>query len=169
MSRFILLKWRRAFTLVELLVVIAIIGILIALLLPAVQKVREAANRITCANNLHQLALAMHSYQDAYDALPPAFDEDLARTDGSHNLFYGPFVRVLPFLEQADTYKNFSFLYYDGIFPEGTPTVLWPHVSGGMNYYSHTAVRNPFNRPPNATNKTVFIPPPDPLSCPNPS
>jgi prepilin-type N-terminal cleavage/methylation domain-containing protein len=169
MSRFILLKWRRAFTLVELLVVIAIIGILIALLLPAVQKVREAANRITCANNLHQMALAMHSYQDAYDALPPAYDEDLARTDGSHNLFYGPFVRILPFLEQEQTYKNFSFLYYEAAFPEGMPGYTWPSVSGGMSYKSHCATRNPFNRPCNATNTGVFIPPPPQLSCPNPS
>ncbi len=169
MSRFILLKWRRAFTLVELLVVIAIIGILIALLLPAVQKVREAANRITCANNLHQMALAMHSYQDAYDALPPSYDEDLARTDGSHNLFYGPFVRILPFLEQEQTYKNFCFLYYDGTFPQGTAAITWPNVKGGMTWKSHTAIRNPFNRPPNATNTAVFIPQPDPLQCPNPS
>jgi prepilin-type N-terminal cleavage/methylation domain-containing protein/prepilin-type processing-associated H-X9-DG protein len=169
MSRFILLKWRRAFTLVELLVVIAIIGILIALLLPAVQKVREAANRITCANNLHQMALAMHSYQDAYDALPPSYDEDLSRTDGSHNLFYGPFVRVLPFLEQEATYKNFSFLYYDTGHPQGTAGITWPRVPSGMTYASHTGIRNPFNRPPNATTAGVFIPPPDQCACPNPS
>jgi prepilin-type N-terminal cleavage/methylation domain-containing protein/prepilin-type processing-associated H-X9-DG protein len=160
MLRFNLLRWRRGFTLVELLVVIAIIGILIALLLPAVQKVREAANRITCANNLHQIALAAHSYQDAYDGLPPNYADDPNRTDRGHDLCYGPVLRLLPFMELSNVYNNFSFLYYDSTFPNS-------FAPGSFTYKSHAWHRNPFNRP--TLQSTGFVPPPNPLSCPNPT
>lgn len=159
--------FRDSFTMVELLVVIAIGAVAAALLLAAVQKAREAANRTNCANNLRQLAVAMHLYQDAYNGLPPNYHEDNTREDGSHNLFYGPILRVMPFLGLGNAYNNFSFLYYDSTFPQGTTGVSWPVVAGGMDWEQHTWPHNPFNRPP--LQSVGFVPPADPLNCPNPS
>ncbi len=102
---------RRAFTLIELLVVIAIIGILIGLLLPAVQKVREAAARSASVNNLKQIGLAAHSHNDAYgdrlpDALTPVNPAHLATPANPWNRATGPFYRLLPYLEQSAVHAN---------------------------------------------------------------
>jgi prepilin-type N-terminal cleavage/methylation domain-containing protein/prepilin-type processing-associated H-X9-DG protein len=98
---------RRGFTLIELLVVIAIIGVLIALLLPAVQSAREAARRAQCTNNLKQLALASHNYHDALGSLPP----------GCRDFGWGTWYHyIMPFVESANLYNSFNFM--------GSPTTV---------------------------------------------
>jgi len=96
-------RGRRGFTLIELLVVIAIISILIGLLLPAVQRVREAANRLKCSNNLKQLVLASHNYNDTLSMLPPLTSADNAPTTGNYN--GGILLTLLPFIEQDNLFK----------------------------------------------------------------
>ncbi len=97
---------RRAFTLIELLVVIAIIAILIGLLLPAVQKVREAANKTTCQNNLKQVGLAMHNFHDSNQAFPMANSPS----------FNSAFAQILPYIEQ----ESLGRLYNPSLAPSDT-------------------------------------------------
>jgi prepilin-type N-terminal cleavage/methylation domain-containing protein len=98
---------QRGFSLMELLVVISIISLLMGLLLPAVQRVREAANRMSCGNNLHQIGLAMHLYHDTHGMLP-SFSKD-----GADATTWC--VLILPYLEQDNLFRlwNMSRSYYD--------------------------------------------------------
>jgi prepilin-type N-terminal cleavage/methylation domain-containing protein/prepilin-type processing-associated H-X9-DG protein len=96
---------RRAFTLIELLVVIAVIGVLIALLLPAVQMAREAARRIQCTNNLKQVGVALHNYHDTHTVLPPGYVYQRGYAVGG----FGWASMVLPHLEQTSLHASLNF------------------------------------------------------------
>ncbi len=123
---------RSGFTLIELLVVIAIIAILIALLVPAVQKVRESAARTQCINNLHQLTIAAHNYHATVGKFPPGNDVAGA----------GCLVYLLPYVEQDSQYKIFRFSTQVG------------GLSTSPVYYV-----DPLNRPPSTGSTTVPRPP----------
>src|SRR5262245_56627475 len=97
---------RSGFTLVEVLVVFAIIGVLAGLLLPAVQKVREAANRATCQNNMHQIGLAAHGYHNACEVLPMGTRNDKPLVLSAPRITY--MIELYPYLEQETTYTRWN-------------------------------------------------------------
>ncbi len=120
---------RPGFTLVELLVVIAIIGILVALLLPAVQAAREAARRMSCTNNLKQIGLGLHNFHDTYKAFPAGYGFNQASNGAAWRKAWGWGARILPFVEQQSLYEvlGVSQREFDQAL-SGNTSSSWPAV-----------------------------------------
>jgi len=127
----------RGFTLIELLVVIAIIAVLIGLLLPAVQKIREAAARMVCTNNLKQIGLAMHNFESANSALPMGADPQMT----------GPLVYLLPYMEQASLFQGWRFSPWSSAAPTAAGTYSFYFRDPHNAPQSVAAIATPPNPP----------------------
>lgn len=140
---------RRGFTLVELLVVIAIIGILVSILLPAVQMAREAARRMSCQNNIRQLALAIRNYDDTYKVYPASGIVDTSTPDfrGRTGKMFSWIVLILPRIEQGNLYEQFDFklsVLQQSDDPQAThiATLQCPSDVSEDDFYSHPTFTN---------------------------
>jgi prepilin-type N-terminal cleavage/methylation domain-containing protein/prepilin-type processing-associated H-X9-DG protein len=149
------LRPSRGFTLVELLVVIAIIGILIGLLLPAVQKIREAAARIQCSNNLKQIVLAIQNCADTHEGiLPPGLGLYPNRMGSYRNGEGGLFLHILPYIEQDNLY-NATFDFYDPI----TQPLNYDQRNDKSDWSAHSSTYTQWNGTlQNAKVKPYFCP-----------
>jgi prepilin-type N-terminal cleavage/methylation domain-containing protein/prepilin-type processing-associated H-X9-DG protein len=161
---------RRGFTLIELLVVIAIIAVLIGLLLPAVQKVREAAARVKCQNNLKQLGLSLHTYHDSTNQYPPYYPPGLASTDPRRYTENWTYL-LLPYIEQDSVYRLpfTTRAQYDAqVRPQVIQTYLCPSnplpstldnpVTNLTNYLGVTGrQRSDWRAPPNGVGQDTGI------------
>jgi len=160
-------KRNEAFTLVELLVVIAIIGILVALLLPAVQAAREAARRMSCTNNLTQLSIAVQGYESAFRVYPPGTIADSGPivnvAQGYHHNWLG---KLLPYMEAQNTYQHIDFSV--GVYDEKNKPVREveislhtcpsdPGANGERNATSYAGLHHDLNEPIDTTNNGVFF------------
>jgi len=150
---------RRGFTLVELLVVIAIIGVLVALVLPAVQQAREAARRTQCTNNLRQVGLGLHNYEISFRTFPPAALYPVASTSADT---YSVHTRILPYLDQNNIFAQVDFSQsatsQPAVVGQRIPIFLCPSEARKSPRVSATLVRQPLSYGANVGTWFVYNP-----------